>query len=864
MKSITKLLLTVFTVSILTSSLFAIGPTPEVKEQMIRHGKWQNYLQNRKALYRRGIDQPAKHPPNLKKIRQRQGLFKATSPTYLNALVILVDFSDNPADTVDNTPAKFEDLLFSEGTYPTGSMNDWYLENSYDQVGITGQITRWVRLPHPYSYYVDNQNGFGDYPRNAQGMAEDAVAAVDSFVDFSQFDNDNNGEVDALFIVHAGPGAEATGNDSDIWSHSWSFGTQYRDGVALSGYTTEPEWQGNPADSNFVTMGVFGHEFGHALGLPDLYDTDYTSDGVGDWSMMSGGSWGNNGRTPVHFDAWSKYFLGWLDPVVLRSDTTNVVFNPVEYQPQVMRLWTAGSQGPEYYLVENRQKTGFDSYLPGEGLLIWHIDERINSNTNEYHKEVALVQADGRMDLEHNRGSDGGDPYPGLYMNTEFSGSSTPNSNDYEDNPTQVSVTNIATQGEDMSFDAAVEYQEPFLAFDQWAVLDNHGNGILDSGETDTLVVRLRNLGQPYENVFARLSTDVSGITIQNDSVYVGSIESNSPVNLDTVFIVSVDSSVAPWTLANFTIGLSNDAGIRFQYNLTAYINQGYGYHTTFESDAALWNNYAVTEHFLKGWNITTIDNHSPLGTKSWKVGDPEGGYMNSMDAALESPRIFLDDTTDYTLTFWDKIDAEIDNNTTNAWDGGRVEISTDDGLSWAPLTPSGGYPYSIINNPASPFDPGTPVFSGTYDWQLETVPLDGYSGEILIRFRFGSDGLTTRDGWYIDDLTIEGSTQPLAIQNQGRELPQGTLLLQNYPNPFNPVTTIPFELAGREAITISVYNLGGQLVKTLLHDIRDAGHYKIQWDARDATGKQVSSGMYFIRLQTSKQTFVRKLTLLR
>ena len=232
-----------------------------------------------------------------------------------NALVILIDFSDKqgavPAQNIHN-------LLFSVGSYSTGSMRDYYLENSYGLLDVQGQVVGWLRSSREYSYYVDGSRGlnFSNEDHNARGMAEEALSLADPLVDFSAFDNDgpdgipssgdDDGYIDALLIVHAGPGSEETLNPNDILSHQSYFTDDLLyDGVRAILYTTEPE-NGR--------VGVFCHEFGHTLGLPDLYDISVNPGaavGLGDWSLMGTGSWRNDGRTPSHLDAWSKVTLGF-------------------------------------------------------------------------------------------------------------------------------------------------------------------------------------------------------------------------------------------------------------------------------------------------------------------------------------------------------------------------------------------------------------------------------------------------------------------------------------------------------------------------------------------------------------------------
>jgi immune inhibitor A len=204
-------------------------------------------------------------------------------------------------------------------------------------------------------------------------------------------------------------------------------------------------------------IGVCCHELGHLVfGFPDLYDTDYSSEGVGNWCLMGGGSWNGGGNTPAHPSAWCKASQNWVQVIRQTSDGT-VNIADVETGHTVYRLWKNGSTGSEYFMIENRQKTLFDQRLPGEGLLIWHIDESIDTNSDESHPKVLLVQADDKQDLEqgNNRG-DTGDPYPGSSSNTTFNAFSSPDSNSYSGLDTCVSVTEVTISGSQITAHLAV------------------------------------------------------------------------------------------------------------------------------------------------------------------------------------------------------------------------------------------------------------------------------------------------------------------------------------------------------------------------------------------------------------------------
>jgi len=377
------------------------------------------------------------------------------------ALVLLIDFPDyrwhNSSDSnfanQDSlyTPQHFQNMLFSESVYAdplsaspyTGSLRDFYLANSYGQFNIDGDVAGWFTAKNNLEYYLGSGSGFGSYPNNAQRLVEEAVALAAPVVDFSDYDNDGNGVVDALMIVHAGPGAEyiASANPSAasqyLWSHFSSIQNMRVDNVTVSGYAMMPE------DG---AIGVFCHEFGHNLGLPDLYDPDGSSEGIGEWCLMGSGSWcfksGDRlGTRPSHFSAWSRFALGWATPVSFQEGEM-VRLSPIEVTDNILVLRNDSMPTSEYFLLENRQPLGFDEGLTRRqkdfglsspaGLLIYHIDETGSPSFDQrrlidveeaspyFNGGESFEQLDARrLPPNHvyldkgNRGDDG-DPFPGF------------------------------------------------------------------------------------------------------------------------------------------------------------------------------------------------------------------------------------------------------------------------------------------------------------------------------------------------------------------------------------------------------------------------------------------------------------------
>lgn len=481
---------------------------------------------------------------------------KTLTMTSRPAIVILADFSDNPVDSIASPRSHYNALLFTVGTYSTGSMRDYYRENSYGNFDVTGQATGWYRMPQTYAYYVDGQRGMGIYPRSAKKLVEDALVAADPYIDFSQFDSDgpdgiphsgdDDGYVDALFVVHAGPGYETSGNPNDIHSHAGRISAPMSlDGVLAYRYSIEPE------DGK---IGVFCHEFGHVLGLPDLYDYGYDSEGVGKWSLMASGSWCGAGITPSHIDAWGKSKLGYLTLTVPTTNLIDAEVPRVEDFPVAYKVWTNGAPNNEFFVVEHRRKTKFDLMLPNKGLVIYHVDENMTNNDNQRcgagspHYRVAVEQADGECDLENyvNQG-DAGDPYPGqggtYNPNTRLNLISTPNSKSYANAATGVSIYNIHfTEG--MGYASfAVSLVPPTVTLS-----NNNGGAVLQIGQPDTIRwVAFDDIA--VDSIGILLSTD-GGATFPtqiahgeaNDSAFIWTVSGPTSENC-RIKVVAYDAS---------------------------------------------------------------------------------------------------------------------------------------------------------------------------------------------------------------------------------------------------------------------------------------------------------------------------------
>lgn len=391
-------------------------------------------------------------------------------------------------------------------TAPTnGTLKNYYNEVSYGQFSMNVDVVGWVTLPHNYDYYMGqnkghyNENGdafIGELVRDAVlgakaqygiNLADWAIPArpgdfADLYGNATSFVQDGvtyDKVVPNLFIIHRGTGAEYSRDPSIIWSHAWSilgatyWGHYYKtgtyldestlkytivDGVVVDGYNTVPEVGQNitgfglaaPRAPSPAYVGVYAHEFGHVLGLPDLYDYGYDSEGVGDVSLMAGGSYGRtfpdryySGNSPTNVEGWGKQYLSFLDFKEIYPSLAKQTFTlqPANESKDVYRINIPGADNREYFVMENRQLRGFDAGLSyfGDpklhGLVVYQVDETVFARTfwraneaqnydwnkrgnnfhsnGENHYAMAVIQADGRYDLEHAGYTDASDFFPG-------------------------------------------------------------------------------------------------------------------------------------------------------------------------------------------------------------------------------------------------------------------------------------------------------------------------------------------------------------------------------------------------------------------------------------------------------------------
>lgn len=335
-----------------------------------------------KARSRMAARRQAARRANAKKASQRiatngnTGKFQGQR----HGLIILVNFADSKFNTSKFGPTQtLYSRIANEANYGEnnfkGSISDYFKAQSGGQFLLDFDVAGPVTLPNGYSYY--GQNDDDGYDKRPKEMVREACQAVDGSVDFSKYDWDDDGEVEEVFVVYAGNGEHDTTNQPNlIWPHMDNLANYKEqltlDGVTINTYACASELNG---DKTLSGIGTFCHEFSHCMGFPDMYDTasDGNNFGMGSWDLMDYGSYNGYGYVPAGYSGYEKMVCGWTTPIELDKPMTVNGMERLADMGQTYIIYNKGNRN-EYYILENRQQSGFDKYLPGSGLLIERVD----------------------------------------------------------------------------------------------------------------------------------------------------------------------------------------------------------------------------------------------------------------------------------------------------------------------------------------------------------------------------------------------------------------------------------------------------------------------------------------------------------
>lgn len=332
-------------------------------------------------------------------------------------LILLVNFQDvqfrngvTLYNNVANTPGYTDDNGFQ------GSVADYFKDQSRDQFELTFDVVGPVTVSKESTYYGKNDSQGNDM--HAEEMVVEAVKLAKSqglVTNWKQYDWDNDGKVDQVMILYAGEGEADGGSEDTIWPHEWELKYAGKDfeitaGIKISTYAVANECYMGNGEFHINGIGTICHEFSHCLGLPDMYDVRYGGNfGMGNWSLMDGGCYNADGFVPSGYTSYDRYSIGWIEPVEL-TEAQEVSRMQALMDADDVYIIKNPAHPDEYYLLENRQQKGWDTYVPASGMLILHVDYNpmiwsynlVNANSDgsdgypkNDHQRCTIFHADG-------------------------------------------------------------------------------------------------------------------------------------------------------------------------------------------------------------------------------------------------------------------------------------------------------------------------------------------------------------------------------------------------------------------------------------------------------------------------------------
>ena len=369
-------------------------------------------------------------------------------------LIILVNYVDVQMNASNNQALwnrVANEVNFSEGQFK-GSMRDYFYDQSDGTFELDFDVVGPYQVSKNQSYYGGN-NYQGDDKHPGQMVCE-ACQMADDDVNYADYDWDGDGYVDQVYVVYAGKGEADGGPSYTIWPHEWTLsaalyygdgsGVLTFDGVKVDTYACGPELDGY--SGNIAGIGTMCHEFSHCLGYPDYYDTDYSGgQGMGYWDLMDSGAYNGNSYQPAGYTSYERWTAGWKTPIPLTTNTSVTAMQPISQGGDFYIIYNPGNQN-EYYLLENRQKVGWDASLPGKGLLILHVDydqsvwTANKPNDDPNHQRMTWIPADNQYQYTYYMGEKrysfegmAHDPFPYGSVNA-FNKSTTPAAKLYNKN----------------------------------------------------------------------------------------------------------------------------------------------------------------------------------------------------------------------------------------------------------------------------------------------------------------------------------------------------------------------------------------------------------------------------------------------
>ncbi len=716
-----------------------------------------------------------------------------------NLLVVLVNFTNATMQTsnINQFTHQIKDSNYNSGNF-TGSVRDYFFDNSFEQMDPNFHVIGPYTLNHPYSFYGSNED-------NCSQMVVDALNIADTAddIDLSIFDNDGDGQVDLVHVIYAGQGEHYTGQTSQIWAHMWYVeNSPTYDGVQLHRYSCSSELgQYNACDG----IGAVCHEMGHVFGLPDFYDSDYDESGgtaatTGEFDVMAEGSYNNNCLTPPYYSMVERNMIGWAVADTITANATYTL-EPIIESNNALHL---DLDEDEYLTFEYRKKVKWDEYIPAEGMIVFHAvsskfenwEETNDINVNPNDRGFYIEPAAGGS----TNNSTSAVAYPGSSNVTSKSGSSLRDGtnvpyiiNDihYDENNNIVftyintrkviftlSAQNITTNSAEITGTFSSDYTMTDRTL-QWRT---YGDSIWANValNDDSFSIDLNNL-TPSTKYEYRLLATAEDTVYNSDTKYFFTLCDGSTVST-LPYIDGFEGGIDCWTVES----ISGNAGFETVTSLNVY-----------------------------------YDNILPIEGEKMLVFSSQGSGYQETSARIISPTFDLTNYNNVKLSYAYNIYSFNQRPLT-------VYYRLSPESSWVELT---HYTSSLYN-------------SNLGTWKRDSILVPEVSDQMQFAF-------VERESYFygvvLDDFKIKGD----AINSSIVSLNADDISLSLYPNPTTSNTTLKLKGLNEQA-EITVIDQAGRVLSTTSLP-KGANNYTLYTS-------DLSSGVYYIRIQTAKTVKTEKL----
>jgi len=750
-------------------------------------------------------------------------LTRAPSTGIINLIVIFIRFSDDDEYTGQTS---YYNNLYNASGEDVNSLRQYYWDASYQQLTVNSPffpipyastVASYQDI-HPRSYYqpyneVTNPNGYTDgedsdaTQREHQLLARAVAYIADEVPANLNIDSDNNNQVDNVhFVLKGDSGAWA----SLLWPHAWAL---FSETAVINGKRV---W-----DYNLLTeihmqhsgVSVLAHEFGHTIGAPDYYRYHTSGDPVTIWDIM-----GVDSNPPPSMSAYTKWhYMHWVDsmPTIEHDDYYTLYPITISQDQHALQILSPFSD-TEYFVVEYRNNlTGLtDSTLPGSGLVVWRVNSLVEWGNGDGPPDELYVyrldgtpDSDGNLDLAYFSSESG---------RTAINDTTNPYSFLSDGLPGGLDISDIGSAGETITF--FVNVGQPFKPPINLTAELLENNVVL--------------------NWVAPINATPTGYNVYRDQELT---PLNANIIANTTYVdgtITIDGLYTYTVRAVYPDGISNDSNPA----QAAIITPSMGFTSTFEdgtSDGWVIVNGTQANKWIVGTVTASESNYSIYISNNNNTTT----YSNIPSTVHFFRDIIYSSAVDNTLSFDLKGTGEPD------WDMVRVYLCD---ISYIPL--AGSTPTGELLD----------YYWYYFWWSTETINLPDQPLDTKKRIVFtwiNDDSQAGPPSAAIDNIVFTSGTS-----STSDEVPLlfKTALDGNYPNPFNPSTVIRFSLAGEFRVSVDIYNLKGQLVRSVVDGVYKAGKHNVVWNGEDERGGQVSSGIYLYRMRAGGYTEVRKMLLLK